>query len=37
MDKLFEKSQVKVAEVSTNYVRRMYDEIAWDDHLAASI
>lgn len=37
MDKLFEKSRAKVAEVSTNYVRRIHEEIAWDDRMVAIV
>lgn len=35
MEKLFEKSHAKIAEVSTDYVRGIHDEIAWDDRLVA--
>ena len=35
MEKLFEKSRAKIAEVSTDYVRRIHDDIAWDDRLVA--
>ena len=37
MDKLFEKSSAKVAEVSTTYVRRIHDEIAWEDRMVAIV
>ena len=37
MDKLFEKSRAKVAEVSTTYVRRIHDEIAWEDRMVAIV
>lgn len=35
MDKLFEKSYKKIEEVSTDYVRNIHEEIAWDDRLVA--
>ena len=35
METLFEKSRAKVAEVSTNFVRNIHNEIAWDDRLIA--
>lgn len=35
MEILFEKSRKKIAEVSTDYVRNIHDEIAWDDRLVA--
>ena len=37
MEKLIEKSRIKIAEVSTDYVRRIHDEIAWDDRLVAIV
>lgn len=37
MEKLIEKSRIKIAEVSADYVRRIHDEIAWDDRLVAIV
>lgn len=37
MDKLFEKSQMKISEVTTEYVRNVHDNIAWDDRLVAIV
>jgi predicted AAA+ superfamily ATPase len=37
MESLYEKSRVKVAEVVTDYVRQIHDEIAWDDRLVAIV
>lgn len=37
MEKLFERSRIKIAEVTTDFVRDMHDEIAWDDRLVAII
>lgn len=37
MEKLFEKSRSKIAEVSTDYVRQIHDDIAWDDRLVAIV
>lgn len=37
MEKLFEKSRSKIAEVSTDYVRQIHDNIAWDDRLVAIV
>jgi predicted AAA+ superfamily ATPase len=37
MEKLIEKSRIKIAEVSGDYVRRIHDEIAWDDRLVAIV
>lgn len=35
MEKLFEKSRARIAEVSVDFVRDIHDEIAWDDRLIA--
>lgn len=37
MEKLFEKSRIRIAEVTTDFVRDIHDEIAWDDRLVAII
>lgn len=37
MDILFEKSKAKIAEISTDYVRNIHNEIAWDDRLVAIV
>lgn len=37
MDKLFEKSRLKIAEIPTKYVRRIHDNIAWDDRMVAIV
>lgn len=37
MEKLIEKSRIKIAEVSADYVRRIHDEIAWDDRMVAIV
>lgn len=37
MEKLIEKSRIKIAEVSADYVRRIHDEIAWDNRLVAIV
>lgn len=37
MDRLFEKSRAKISEVSTDYVRKVHDEIAWDDRMVAIV
>ena len=37
MDKLYESSRIKVSEVSVNYVRRIHDDIAWDDRMVAIV
>lgn len=37
MDKLYESSRIKVSEVSANYVRRIHDDIAWDDRMVAIV
>lgn len=37
MEKLIEKSRIKIAEVSADYVRQIHDEIAWDDRLVAIV
>ena len=37
MERLFEKSRAKVAEVSTDYVRRIHEDIAWGDRLIAIV
>lgn len=37
MEKLIEKSRIKIAEVSADYVRRIHDEIAWDDRWVAIV
>ena len=37
MDRLFEKSRVKISEVATDYVRNVHDEIAWDDRMVAIV
>lgn len=37
MEKLFEKSRMKVSEVSTVYVRKIHDDIAWDDRLVSIV
>lgn len=37
MEKLFEKSRIRIAEVTTDFIRDIHDEIAWDDRLVAII
>ena len=37
MERLFEKSRAKVAEISTDYVRKIHEDIAWDDRLVAIV
>ena len=37
MDKLYESSRIKVSEVSINYVRRIHDDITWDDRMVAIV
>ena len=37
MDRLFEKSRAKISEVATDYVRKVHDEIAWDDRMVAIV
>lgn len=37
MENLFEKSRTKVSEVSIDYVRKIHDDIAWDDRMVAIV
>ena len=37
MDKLFERSRVKLVEVTTDYVRNIHDDIAWNERLIAIV
>lgn len=37
MEKLFEKSQIKINEVSVDHIRNIHNDIAWDDRLIAIV